>query len=264
MKKQNILLILIVILVLMAGMLFGLWRKEKVQQKKEQAINEILKKAEEEKTFTIEEKTKENQKEEDKETEKPKEFVLPDMNQENWETYTDDAWGFSIKFPKEFYYKVHPQGETYPGEECMTCGNGGQLLIISDQREMGVQDYGINENVHIVVQTNKWNKEDNLENFINERHFDLNDGNKIVEIETKKYSPNDYLVRSYINTRRYPYGGVFYNKHLVSYNFNRYIIKNSWEYSIAGGVTFVLNNEEIDEKRVYLIESIISTFKFIK
>ena len=48
-------------------------------------------------------------------------FQLPDMNQDNWQTYTDEAWGFSIKFPKELYYKVHTQGESYPGEECNTC-----------------------------------------------------------------------------------------------------------------------------------------------
>jgi hypothetical protein len=169
----------------------------------------------------------------DEVSKKEEPFQLPDMNQDNWKTYTDDAWGFSIKFPKEFHYKVHTQGESYPGEECVMCGNGGQLLIISDQEDMGIQDVELDERIHIVVSTSKENTPlDKIEGYAYSK-VEIGKETGIL-INPKNIELNEYC----------------------SVNLN--IERNGWLYNVYGETHEVESRKDIH----HLINQIMSTFQF--
>ena len=131
-------------------------------------------------------------------------------------------------------------------------------MIISDQEEIGIQDYGLNENVHIVVTSTKWNNSSILKEFLNNK-YEQND--ELGGVEFQENSKNDYLIKTYFDYERYPYNGEFYNKHLLTYRFDRHVVDNNWRYSINGGVTFLVDEEDINQKEVELDESIISTFE---
>jgi len=212
-KKFLLISIVLFVVVLVSGC-----GKEKIQQNQ-----------------SIQENQNQVVKEEIPEEAQSKEFQLPDLNQENWETYTDEAWGFSIKFPKEFYFKVHPQGEKYPGEECATCGNGGQLLIISDQEEMGIQDYGLNENVHVEVLVDK-------------------DLNRVKRIKNESEKMGFIFSEKFLND----------NKWSVANRDNNILVYRL----VHGDYLYEINSRSIKQDNIEesykIIESIISTFKFIK
>ncbi len=163
------------------------------------------------------------------------EFILPDTNQENWETYTDDAWGFSIKFPKEFYYKVPGWGEKYPGQECETCGNGGHHLIISDQKEnIGNPGIGKDETVHIIISTIKLDTEEALK-----------------KREDSLFVYSDILID----------GKTALSVESVDKNMIRYsVMKDDYLYTIYAEII----KEDESEEIYNLTKEIFSTFKFIE
>ncbi len=165
------------------------------------------------------------------------ELTLPDINQDDWQTYTDEAWGFSIKFPKELYHRVHPQGEKYPGEECLTCGNGGQLLIISDQEEMGIQDIMLDENVHIELRTFKL-----FSTFKNEISWEENLKNREDVFKSKFNGMEVFMIKS-------EEGSI-----------PLFFVKDDWVYSISAAD---IKQDEF-EKTNDLMKKIKLTFKFIK
>ncbi len=63
-----------------------------------------------------------------------------------WKTYASEKWGYQIKYPVNFYIKGN-LNLTYPGQE------GGLDFIVSNVENMGIQDVGPNESVHVDVYT---------------------------------------------------------------------------------------------------------------
>jgi len=61
----------------------------------------------------------------------------------DWKTYTSETWGYSIKYPSNYYLE---ENETKPASGM---SSNAPALIISDQEEMGIQDILNTENTHI-------------------------------------------------------------------------------------------------------------------
>jgi hypothetical protein len=151
----------------------------------------------------------------------------------NWISYKDEAWGFSIKYPRGLYIKKHTQGEKYPGEECLTCGNGGQLLIVSDFENMGIQDVMNYEGIHIVISSRK-----NNEKYFEISHVNQNDSKRKLNYEDKCSVISE-------NTLHYSVSCV----------------KNDWIFSLYSETYGKESKKEINKQIAKLI---IQTFRFIE
>jgi hypothetical protein len=89
---------------------------------------------------------------------------------EGWQTYRNTGWGYTIKYPRGLFIKENTQGDKFPGDtsRCPMCGHGGQTLIISDVKNMGIHDLMPNEKIHITISTHKKEDGQTLESYLGE------------------------------------------------------------------------------------------------
>lgn len=171
----------------------------------------------------------------------------------DWKTYTNDGWGYAIKYPSNLYIKSNTQGDKFPGDTesdvrladgKVTAWEGGQTLIISDKEKMGIQDIMPDERIHIAISTFKANSNRYKGQTWGQYFDDPNNG-------LQKIQTDNFVIYE---------GAGDYSRE--ARQFYRYVIKDGWVYDLSGGV--YSGNKEISFDDFELIKKIILTFEFTK
>lgn len=149
----------------------------------------------------------------------------------DWETYKSKNYGYSIKFPKDLYYKGD-KVQSYPGEF------GAQDLIISDIEKMGIQDIMANEKIHITIATIKKPSDQSFYDYVKNNIGD----SEISEIEIG--GKEAYKIN--YSTTNHPNINIHANNDDIIYFIN--------------GTNYL--GESIDSENFQLMQKIIDTFKF--
>jgi len=118
----------------------------------------------------------------------------------SWQTYSSIKWVYSIKFPKEYYYRGDEVQKDPAG------GKGVQDLIISDVKDMNINgDNLAKEKIHVDVSTTE-SKGKTLANFVDTYKIGTTSGRKDIKLgSSDAIQLNSSLdgggVRIYIFTR---------------------------------------------------------------
>jgi len=149
----------------------------------------------------------------------------------NWQIYTSKDYGYSIKFPKDLYYKGD-KVQQYPGEF------GAMDLIISDIENMGIQDVMQNEKIHITVTTSKKSADDTLYEYLTKEGIKASSISEIAinNVKSYKIQPSASQTATSVYTVN---NNIVYNLHGINYL-----------------------KESLDSTNFKLMQQIIDTFKF--
>lgn len=151
---------------------------------------------------------------------------------DNWQIYVSEEYGYSIKFPKNLYYKGD-KVQQYPGEF------GAMDLIISDIEKMGIQDVMLDEKIHITVTINKKSADETLYDYLKQQGIPDNQLSEITFNNVKSYKMQSSFDQPSISI---------------------YTVNNNIVYGLQG-INYL--KESINSDNFLLIQKIIDTFKFI-
>ncbi|EKD58412.1 MAG: hypothetical protein ACD_56C00134G0001 [uncultured bacterium] len=190
----------------------------------------------------------------------------------DWKTFTNEGWGYFIKYPGHLFVRANTQGDKYPGDTStdiklasgkIDSWEGGQTMVMSDKEQMGIQDTMPDEKIHITILTEKYNKEETIKTFLKERMKTENydDGNKKISYEVITDNKDEYSVISHTEVKNWPYDGAWSKQAIVIDNNCRFLIKNEWIYEICGNV---YNLSKINDPgyNAEILEKIIESFEF--
>ncbi len=168
--------------------------------------------------------------------------ITQEFKNRNWKTHEDEDWGFSIKYPSNFYTKTDVYGDSFPGDQCPMCGNGGRPLVISDNKEMGTEGLMPNQKVYITISTHKKKEGESLQSFTgdggeNRIRTEFRNVNDRVSIISE---PRD------INLNKYSSVGL-------------YTEKNNWFYHVYAEVDDI--EDEARRENYNLAKDIVLSFE---
>lgn len=158
------------------------------------------------------------------------------VDPKDWLTYTNEGWGYQIKYPPNLFIKSNPQGDKFPNDPSSP-SLGGQTLIISDQEKMGTQDVMPNEKIHFEINTFSINHPFNQDKTMGEY---ITNNENITKVKINPGKPIEAFEEG------------------LSFV---YVIKNGWVYHLHG-INYVDPNRETANYK--LIRQIIETFEFTK
>jgi|SRR3972149_5538530 len=222
-KKSHRILVLILVILLTAGAIGGgVYYVLNQQIKKQDKLIEELQKKE---TTT---KTEEN---------KTEASVAKDETAD-WKTYTSSEWGYSIKYPKEYFLKEIGADNSDAGI--------GRNIIISNLVNPGIQDFVSGQKFSFDVRRSS-NTGYTLDTFFDERHASNGQfkttkigGTKVGSLDAIKYRTDDTI-------------GNYDSYGLI-------VIKDNYVYELIGGIASDQNLGTYESN----FEKMINTFQFTK